>query len=904
MKTNIQKVLMGILFMLIGLQTFADTAATAVDCTGMKAIQEKIDEDPTANVTANITFEDKVYVTAVYDKKAYATDGTYGVIIYDNYSLFKKGDIITGTKAEVTLCMVDGAYAIKGIINAEGLTVTRDNELTPALLTINSVTKANTGRYVTLKSVTYTVEDGAGTITDPDKKHIYCLDGLDIKPGLTSGTMYDMTGIISYTNALAFYPITVTTAPEREPIATKTAFSGVTNSKVNMTYGEQIEWPTATVSADGVAIADAEVTYTSSNANVIKFDNAGDFSILGCGSTDIIASYAGNGTFAASSGKYTLTIKAECAYISDMQGTIDKNPLENIPAALTFTNVRVTAKHGNWAYVSDGTCGIMIYDEDNALKTGNVISGEIPDAILCLNNSAYAIKDFSTDKLTITDGETLSPTETTISSIQKKNLCEYVTVKNVTYGTDGDVHFFIDSDGNKITYADDLETAFKFTDDYKYDVTGIVGYYNGVTLVPTEVTTLTKEAYLDLNEKGSSGIYIPASDLGVGGTDTYQVYYEGDGTVSVTSSNPDVVSVVYDATTQKYTLTGISKGHTVITISATKGEEYAAATPYTYYLKCYSTDHESTRIFLYSDEDIQGKGTDEATAWSVSRYVVNLKFDNAKGRGKDIAVFGNSNVTATANEGYIVTKVELTLTNASTNTGTWVAADNTALTTAYGVISWTGFAPSVTLTNTGMMASLSDVSVTYLKLTDTGNTVTITEAGKGTYCATANCVVGDGTVTKYITGTEENGTTLTETDAAVIAEGEGVLLNGKAGEYKVYTHSLLAPTKNESNKLVGCSEATSVPAGAYVMQNQTSGVAFYIVTDADPITCPAGKAYLKDMSSQSKALFFSDSETTGIDNIGADTASDDIYTLSGVKVNPADMTKGIYIKNGKKFIVK
>ena len=194
----------------------------------------------------------------------------------------------------------------------------------------------------------------------------------------------------------------------------------------------------------------------------------------------------------------------------------------------------------------------------------------------------------------------------------------------------------------------------------------------------------------------------------------------------------------------------------------------------------------------------------------------------------------------------------------------------------------------------------------YVRLKDTGKTVTIGETGKGTYCATENCIVGDGTVTKYITGTESNGATLTETDAMMLASGEGVLLNGKAGTYKVYTHSQLAPKKNEDNKLVGCSADTSVPEGAYVMQNQDGKVAFYIVSASDPITCPAGKAYLTGLSSEAKALFFNDGEATGINATAADGegAEKDIYTLSGVKVNKANLTKGIYIMNGKKFIVK
>lgn len=161
-------------------------------------------------------------------------------------------------------------------------------------------------------------------------------------------------------------------------------------------------------------------------------------------------------------------------------------------------------------------------------------------------------------------------------------------------------------------------------------------------------------------------------------------------------------------------------------------------------------------------------------------------------------------------------------------------------------------------------------------------------------------------MTKYITGTEESSNTLTEVDAPIIAAGEGVLLNGKADTYKVYTHTLLAPTKNANNKLVGCSSATTVPTGAYVMQKQNNCVAFYKVAESSTIICPAGKAYLSAISSEAKAFYFSGDEATDINSVAADSEKTigDIYTLSGVKVNKANLTKGIYIVNGKKHIVK
>ena len=899
MRTNFLKGFMGTLFLLMGITALADTTTTTVDCNGIQDIQCVIDLNKGDNVAANVTFGDNVYVTAVDDKWAYATDGKYGVMIYDDYSLFKKGDIITGKKEGVSLYMKDGAYAITDIMDTDGLTVTHDNTLTPALLTLNTVTKANVGRYVTLRGVTYTAYSGYGVITDADGKEIYCIDELGTKPDLTGGNKYDISGIVGYYNGLKLLPLSATAATNDGQIATKIEFSGVTNSKYSITNINSFTSPAGLVKADGVTVADTELTFTSSNENVATVGSDGSLSIKGGGITNIKATYAGNGTFAASSASYALTVTASLRFIMSMQNMIDGNPNDNIPANVYFETEYVTAVHDGKAYVTDGTYGIIVEDADNELKEGDMLKGTVENAILGAANGAYLMKDFSTSGLTITHGKSLTPAETAISGIERSNLCKYVTVKDVVYNNSEGVATFTDNDGNKIYCSNDLETTLALTDGNRYDVTGIVGYYNALQLMPTKVTSLAKEATLKIRSNYASTILW---------NETRYIYidYVGDGTVEVTSSNPDVATVYYNPEQNQIGVVHRSEGTATITISATKGEYYDSPAPITVTVMCRGENYEEAETFNCSDSDMSGKGGHETGEWTVKRDYAALKFDDAAGRTDDIAIFSNSTVTATAAEGYVITKVELTLTDATKLTGTWEDADKTALTQTNGVISWTGHAPSVTLKNTGLTASLAKITVMYVRLKDTGKTVTIGETGKGTYCATENCIVGDGTVTKYITGTESNGATLTETDAMMLASGEGVLLNGKAGTYKVYTHSQLAPTKNEDNKLVGCSADTSVPEGAYVMQNQDGKVAFYVVNASDPITCPAGKAYLTGLSSEAKALFFNDGEATGINATAADGegAEKDIYTLSGVKVNKANLTKGIYIMNGKKFIVK
>ena len=74
-------------------------------------------------------------------------------------------------------------------------------------------------------------------------------------------------------------------------------------------------------------------------------------------------------------------------------------------------------------------------------------------------------------------------------------------------------------------------------------------------------------------------------------------------------------------------------------------------------------------------------------------------------------------------------------------------------------------------------------------------------------------------------------------------------------------------------------------------------------------TISKGKAYLQTKTELSApggargfSIIFEDDETTGITSTKVEKGDDSWYTLQGVKV--AQPTKGIYVKNGKKVVVK
>lgn len=172
--------------------------------------------------------------------------------------------------------------------------------------------------------------------------------------------------------------------------------------------------------------------------------------------------------------------------------------------------------------------------------------------------------------------------------------------------------------------------------------------------------------------------------------------------------------------------------------------------------------------------------------------------------------------------------------------------------------------------------------------------------------------------------------TLTERNSRVAKE-EGVLLKTD-GEYvnaKVNKTNELAKVSSYENHLVATpAEAQTITADAgyklyrltYNKAEKKEGLGFYLgVDDGKSLMATPGKAYLKVSENEAKApssaaltrsfVFGGGSETTGIDGItimGTDVQRhgtiEGIFDLQGRKIsNP---TKGIYIKNNKKVIIR
>ena len=194
-------------------------------------------------------------------------------------------------------------------------------------------------------------------------------------------------------------------------------------------------------------------------------------------------------------------------------------------------------------------------------------------------------------------------------------------------------------------------------------------------------------------------------------------------------------------------------------------------------------------------------------------------------------------------------------------------------------------------------------NVTYSDFcTNIATTITIGETGWATFCSDKALDFEGSSVEAYIvTGNEGNA--ITKTKVTKAPAGTGLLVTGTTGDVKVIAEA----DAISGNKLTGVLTATTVTQGTgsnvnYVLVADNGKAVFQWIGTVDA-NVPAGKAYLTIENGPTESRLFID-DTTDIRSItnGQSVNDNAIYDLSGRRVeNP---TKGIYIMNGKKVVVK
>lgn len=208
---------------------------------------------------------------------------------------------------------------------------------------------------------------------------------------------------------------------------------------------------------------------------------------------------------------------------------------------------------------------------------------------------------------------------------------------------------------------------------------------------------------------------------------------------------------------------------------------------------------------------------------------------------------------------------------------------------------------TTSLTNWNPSSTITSVKVTMPKYVE----VTIGSTGYASYCPIYFDVVAPEDLTVYyVDATYADYMHLSEA-ANTIQMGEGVILNGEPGTYKLWISETPASAIS-GNFLYGSMEDTYFEQDEVYLLSYKNNILKFRHNTAG--TLPAGKAYVKSsdvpnsQSAHEFTMVFGD-DATAIESTVADTTTDcEMYNIQGQRVS--NSYKGVVIINGNKYLKK
>ena len=194
----------------------------------------------------------------------------------------------------------------------------------------------------------------------------------------------------------------------------------------------------------------------------------------------------------------------------------------------------------------------------------------------------------------------------------------------------------------------------------------------------------------------------------------------------------------------------------------------------------------------------------------------------------------------------------------------------------------------------------------YIKL-DQSVTVSVGSTGYSTYCPTQPLrLMGTEDIKAYIAKVKSEKEVKLSQIVGTVAAGTGLVLKGWSSNVTAQFEIAESGETYEGNLLVGVMSAVEIKSPDQYVLVDKDGIAKFADTGYNAAVVPAGKAYLQVPSSGSRILniTFEDDETTGISVLQSTTKvqSSAYYNISGQRV--VTPTKGVYVIDGKKVIIK
>ena len=655
----------------------------------------------------------------------------------------------------------------------------------------------------------------------------------------------------------------------------------------------------------------------------------------------------------------TVTQKAAPAVISTIPALFAAATSTATDVNVTFDNwvVSGVSTNGKNVFVTDGTNGFVIFsssDQSNTYAVGNILSGTAVSCKLQLYNGFAEITNLDASDLTITTGGTVNVADIAMADLAGVNTGALVSYENLTCSVEGTKYYL--SDGTTTLQVFNSLFAFDALEAGKtYNITGIYQQYNNTK----EILPRSADDIVEVTNNEPS---IAVS------TTTIEAPADGaEGTIDVTYTNfTEVVADVYfcDADgeavaegTYSWVTAEINSDNNVeYRIDANEGEARTA------YMMVYAFDDDVNGV--YSDLITI---TQAAYVAPADGYYVKVTSTDDITDGQYLIVYeGNDNHDAVAFNGGLETLDAVGNVIAVTIEEDEIAATNVTRAAEFTIDVAAGTLKSASgyyignLSNSNGLSQDTryDMFAHVFSIDDDGNAVIASHTIDGfiylrynyasnqnrfryyksgqqdiqlyKFVSTAEPV--SVTITEYmyasfssdkdldftpVTGlkayivTGANGSTILTEQVYKVKAGTGLVLFSQTADTYEIPVAEEGEDYSNSNKLIAVTEDNTtigVPTVGtnYVLAVQGGKAVFAYIADV-PATLNKGKAYLNlnivEGETPAPFLGFDGTGTTGINSVERGALSvEECYTLDGRRV--AQPTKGLYIVNGKKVMVK
>jgi hypothetical protein len=265
-------------------------------------------------------------------------------------------------------------------------------------------------------------------------------------------------------------------------------------------------------------------------------------------------------------------------------------------------------------------------------------------------------------------------------------------------------------------------------------------------------------------------------------------------------------------------------------------------------------------------------------------------------------IYSSNTLTITPASGYAITSIVFTATSSNyanaLQSSTWSNASAAVDDKTVTVTPATGYA-SISAT-IGGTCGLTAVKVYYEEVVSIP--VAISAAGLATFASNhaLDFTSVDG-IEAYIA--KENGSKIELEKVNKVPAGAGVLLRSVSGAAKAADVPVATTADAVTGNLFVRGTGAAVESGSgpynYVLGKHEGKVGFY---KAGGMTVATDKAYLQTTVAAARIDIDFDGDVTAIETVKAEKANNEYYNLAGQRV--AQPTKGLYIVNGRKVVVK